>query len=469
MSDALDVKHSTHPRRASSFRRAIDTLEARQLMAAVYPTAYEQYMVELINRARANPSAEAARYNGQSDNNGNTFNGNLNEGLAANTISTAAKQPLAINPYLTDAARNHAAWIITNNSFGHPGAGGSTPSSRMASAGYSGATTTRENLGIDGNSSLPNDTKLIEDQHMGLFTDMSVNGRGHRVNLMANDVREVGSGVAKGSFDYTAWGLPQSLPSIVTAQDFATASGNPFLTGVAYTDTTRADNFYTPGEGMSGVTVMASNGSQTYTTTTWSSGGYSLQLPAGTYTVTATGGALGSNVVTYNSVLVGSQNVKKDFTPAQATSGGSLTRADVTNIVQTGSPLRSVTLTFNSDLGSSVSKDDFILQRRKDKRVVSGSYWKFSSSVNGQGKTVITVRVTKTDLQGKYQIVVKPSSVVANGGLPLDHQVTLNFFLQPIVSGASNASTPVIGTVLSKTASLDSIGASVFAADDAIL
>ena len=32
---------------------------------------------------------------------------------------------------------------------------------------------------------------------------------------------------------------------------------------------------------------------------------------------------------------------------------------------------------------------------------------------------------------------------------PLDHVVTLGFFLQPIVSGASHASTPVTGTVAS--------------------
>jgi hypothetical protein len=64
----------------------------------VEPTAYEQYILELINRARANPGAEAAR-----------LGIDLNQGLAAGTISTAAKQPLAFNPLLIDAARGHSA------------------------------------------------------------------------------------------------------------------------------------------------------------------------------------------------------------------------------------------------------------------------------------------------------------------------------------------------------------------------
>src|SRR5258707_11440338 len=55
----------------------IESLESRRLLTAVYPSNLEQYEVELINRARANPAAEAARYGID-----------LNEGLAPGTIST---------------------------------------------------------------------------------------------------------------------------------------------------------------------------------------------------------------------------------------------------------------------------------------------------------------------------------------------------------------------------------------------
>src|SRR4051812_48822413 len=100
-------------------------LEPRTLFSAAYPTALEQYVVELINRGRANPSAEAQRYGVA-----------LNEGLAAGTISTAAKQPLAVNPYLTDGARNHSGWMLDTGTFSHTGSGGSNPGGRMSAAGY---------------------------------------------------------------------------------------------------------------------------------------------------------------------------------------------------------------------------------------------------------------------------------------------------------------------------------------------
>jgi hypothetical protein len=52
---------------------SLEFLEPRQLLAATFPTAYEQYLVELINRGRANPTAEATRY-------GTDLNEGLNPG-----------------------------------------------------------------------------------------------------------------------------------------------------------------------------------------------------------------------------------------------------------------------------------------------------------------------------------------------------------------------------------------------------
>ena len=64
-------------------------------------TANEQYLLELINRARLDPTAEAQLY-GLAD---------LNRGLPAGSISTAAKQVLAPNEYLNIAARSHSQWM----------------------------------------------------------------------------------------------------------------------------------------------------------------------------------------------------------------------------------------------------------------------------------------------------------------------------------------------------------------------
>src|SRR5687767_5010153 len=178
----------------------MSALEPRRLFAAVFPSAEEQYLVELINRARANPTAEASRHLVD-----------LNEGLAPGTISTAAKQPLAINPYLTDAARQHSVFQITSDTLTHTGSGGSSPQQRMEAAGYvfTGSWTNGENVGWSGTTSAFSLNSTITQIHKNLFVDAGVVGRGHRINLMAPDFRELGAGITSGVFtsggtDYNA-------------------------------------------------------------------------------------------------------------------------------------------------------------------------------------------------------------------------------------------------------------------------
>ncbi len=303
--------------RATLTRSVVEVLEDRKLLAAVYPTAGEQYMLELLNRARANPTAEATRLNNYTINYNGTnyvYNGQLNEGLSAGTISTAAKQPLAFNPYLVDAARKHSQWMVDTDTFSHTGASGSNPGTRISAAGYSGASTWGENIAVNWSTGSIDSTSTILKQHNNLFTDVPIAGRGHRLSMMNGSFKEVGIGVATG-----AWVMSGSNWNALTStQDFA-AKSTTFLTGVAYKDTTVKDNFYTPGEGLSGVIVKATRTSdnQVFTTTTWASGGYSLALPAGTYNIEASGGSLGSTIY-YNSVTVGSSNVKRDFVTGQS-------------------------------------------------------------------------------------------------------------------------------------------------------
>lgn len=283
-------------------------LESRRLLAAAFPTEYEQYLVELINRGRANPTAEATRY--ATD---------LNEGLAPGTISTAPKQPLAINPYITDAARKHSQWMIDNDIFDHSGAGGSSPKSRMTTSGYyfdPSAWSSGENIGYEGGSGTPDVLTTTASLHRMLYVDQGIEGRGHRINLMNNGFREIGAGVVTGAFTSG----DNTLNAVMATEDFASSGTTAFLTGVAYSDGVTDDNFYTPGEGLGGVVVKATRASDgaVFQATAWSSGGYSLPLTAGTYTVTATGGGLGGTV-TYDNVVIATENVKRDFTPANVT------------------------------------------------------------------------------------------------------------------------------------------------------
>jgi Ca2+-binding RTX toxin-like protein len=292
---------ATHTRRRDDRPPVAELLEVRRLLAGVAPTDLETYMVELINRARANPSAEATLYGID-----------LNEGLAAGTISSTPKQPLAINALLNAAARGHVDWLLANNLFQHEGPGGNSPGTRMSNAGYvfTGNSGWGENAALS-SVGFMNGTQLVERHHRNLFIDSGISGRGHRRNIMG-DFREVGSG--------TGYGWYNSLYVFDSVQNFARSGTNVFLTGVAFNDTVTANNFYTPGEGMGGITITAvrSSDNAQFSVQTWNSGAYSLALPSGTYTVYATGNGLNGTAI-YNSITIGSENVKLDVRPQHAT------------------------------------------------------------------------------------------------------------------------------------------------------
>jgi serralysin len=327
MAAQVKNRHSAHQARYCSGQALLlpawESLEARRLLAT--PSDIEQYMLELINRARANPPAEASRLGIA-----------LNEGLAAGTITTAAKQPLAFSPDLIDAARQHSQEMLDFDYFSHTGRDGSTPWGRMANAGYAPVHTfsAAENIAWTGSTgSLPNTTTATAHLHEGLFTDEDITGRGHRLNLMDADLKEIGIGIRTGNFASQG----KAYIAVMITQDFAALSAATFLTGVVYNDSVQHDDFYTPGEGLAGVTISASQGVNSFQTTTFSTGGYSLQLAPGTYTVTASGPGLSQPII-FSNVVIGTENVERDvqiggsvatdtMPPAAKLSAGKITSA----------------------------------------------------------------------------------------------------------------------------------------------
>jgi len=278
------------------------------------PTEFEQFMLELINRARANPNGEVTRLSALPWGDDGTATPDLNEGLVAGTISSAAKQPLAFNLLLIDAASDYADTLLANDAFDHEFAG-TTPSSRMTVAGYSfdpPPAGSGENLAVTASSGPhPINAERIEDHHASLFVDRNVPGRGHRVNLMSPDFQEVGLGV-RSAGDYGLF--PGAPNAVLTVQNFAFTNGNPFLTGVAYLDVDQ-DGFYTPdiGEPVGGLTVQAfepGTSNSVGSTTTFASGGYSLRLAPGTYDVVFSGPGFQRLVAGFD--FTGGQNVKLD-------------------------------------------------------------------------------------------------------------------------------------------------------------
>jgi uncharacterized protein YkwD len=276
----------------------IEPLESRTLLSTATPSPEEQFMLELINRSRALPAVEAKRYGI-----------NLNEGLAANTLSTSACQPLAFNLNLISAARQHSQWMLAAKAFSHTGANGTNPQTRMINAGYvfpAGSTSWAENLGWSGRKlSTPVTADMVAELHRRLFVDAGVSGRGHRVNLLRDNLKEVGVGVATGTFN--------GFHAAMATADFASRGSRSSLTGVAYTDAIKPNKFYNVGEGLAGITITATRSDgKVFSITTWSSGGYTLPLSAGTYTVRASGNLFPP---TSSTITLKDRNVKMDFLP----------------------------------------------------------------------------------------------------------------------------------------------------------
>jgi uncharacterized protein YkwD len=279
------------------------------------PTAYEQYMLELVNRARANPQAEEQRQ-GIS----------LTEGLKSGRISYDPSQPLAWDDKLSQTAQEHNQWMEETGKFSHYGDGG-WPWERAYQTGYDmtapQGSQANENLSMGSGSKPKSATQYVEERHNSLY-----GSSGHRRNFFNPNWKEAGIDfLGKQAKD------GQNLTKATVVQFFGNpASGDTFLTGVAYDDNAvKDDDFYTPGEGLGGVKVEAVrlSDNQVFTTETFNSGGYQIALEPGDYQVTFSGDSLSQPVT--DTVNIGSQNKKIDMVTDKAVQGISSPSFNSTN------------------------------------------------------------------------------------------------------------------------------------------
>lgn len=255
-------------------------------------SAYEQFLLELINAERAKVGA----------------------------------QPLALDGDLNEAAAGHSQWMIATDSFSHTGSGGSSAGQRMTAAGYvfSGSWTWGENIAWATTRSPTG----YQDEVQLLHTNL-MNSSGHRANLLNDSFHEIGLGFEVGEYS--------GRESAFLTEDFARSGSAVFLTGVAFDDRD-GDRFYDPGEDLGGLTVTAVSSAGTrYTTTTLDAGGYDLALPVGTYSVTFAGSAIATTTM---QATIGSKNVKLDLIdPGTGGSGTTPPWADDTLVSGEGDDL----------------------------------------------------------------------------------------------------------------------------------
>ena len=328
----------------------IDSLEFRLLLTAPTMTDSEQYMLELVNRARSNPGAEAAR-----------LGIGLNSGLPDGTITTAAKQPLAPQQQLITAAGVHSQDMLDRDYFDHTTKTvGTTFSQRVTNAGYiwSGVA---ENIGYAAIQSEASQTDYINEIHDGL-----IRSSGHRENIMAPAFEELGIGAKLGSFHPPGNPATFQFTEMVT-QDFGRRNLDPYITGVVYTDANN-NNLYTIGESIRSGTVSAVNVATgaVFSDTIGVSGAYGFVVPAGTYTVTSTFTLNNANQSFQKpgNIVVGTDNVKVDFetnsgvlvplaislasTVTTLNENGATASATVT-VTRNGSPASSLTVNLASN------------------------------------------------------------------------------------------------------------------------
>jgi len=273
------------------------------------PTVEEQYMLEFINRARANPAADGERLASTTDpwilNNYKYWKVDIPK-IRSDFAGYPSRPPLAFNEKLIAAARRHSNDMAQHDFQGHDGSDGSSFVDRLSDAGYTGWTKAGENVSAY--------SPTIFAAHAGFNVDWGNEATlGHRHNIMNyapedGIYTEIGIGVIHEDKPATQVG-----PLVVT-EDFGNKT-SPFLLGVVYTDK-NGNGFYDMDEGISGVKITPSIGN--YYAVSSTSGGYAIPMTGLSGSVTLTATVPGQGTMTKTVTLSGS-NMKVDFftTPAQ--------------------------------------------------------------------------------------------------------------------------------------------------------
>lgn len=258
------------------------------------PSGEEQEIIELAQRARKNPQAEAARLNAA-------------HGLALDFSSYPARPPLSPNEFLSQAAAAHTNDMATRAFYGHLNPDGVNANGRILATlydlapffGVNPAINLTENLGKGTGNPPGNTLRTPQGVHDTMMIDAGVQGAKHRALLLGAGqyamYREIGlSFLHRGASDY------------ICEEVAFTATDRPFVVGVAYDDRDN-DGVCRSGEGTPGVAVTLSHASGfSVSTTTRSAGGFSFEVFVdGTYTLTI--GASSTTVV-----VQGGSSVKVD-------------------------------------------------------------------------------------------------------------------------------------------------------------
>ena len=313
------------------------------------PSNEEQLWLEMVNRFRANPTAELDLLANYTEPNGNTFASPASDdvfvdgALRAFSVDAAvlrqqfnaltAAPPLAWSEALNDSATYYSGVMSYADRQSHT-LDGLTLRQRIeqnSSYDFTGSWSIGENIfGF---------TQNVFQGHAGFVIDWGntptgiQNPPGHRDSLINPSFREIG--IAMEPAMDTAVNLG---PFVVTQHLAFDSPDGPFLTGVAYHDDVIDDDFYSVGEGIDGLMIEVFEAGSTNLVTsmmTWPSGGYTVELDANVYDVRFTSDEISETFLDVD--LTSGQNVKLDLinpssvmmVPGDANGDGQVDAADL--------------------------------------------------------------------------------------------------------------------------------------------
>ncbi len=282
---------------------AIEPLECRRLLA-LNPTPLEQETLQLANRFRTDPANEYARlikssspiqsHDAEVTSNLTFFKVDANL-LRSELSSLSPSPPLAWNEVIQNLATTQNGTMISKNSQEHfPGLAATLNAMGVPIEAGTGQNAFYNNLGI-GKTPFFVHSAYVIDWGTGGTGGMQPN-RGHRVNMLNPLYNQVGSAITPFS------------SSLVSTQFFAKVSSAQKMAVGAIFEDRNDTGWYEAGEGIGGVQVVFEGSAGRFTTTSMSAGGYQIVLPAGTYSVTASGGGM-KHSITQSNVTIGASNV----------------------------------------------------------------------------------------------------------------------------------------------------------------
>ncbi len=292
--------------------RGVEALEARRLLT-FDPSPMAQAFLEDINRMRVDPQGELEVLFSSLDpltardsevQRAIDYFDVDSQTLVNQWSSLEPVPPVAWNEQLSEAAELHNQLMLSRDQQSHQLPGELSLRQRILATGYP-ASQISENVYAFVENHIHGHAGFVVDWGSGPGGIQSPPG--HRNTYMDGDLQEVGIDVIHDT------SLSNSVGPYLVTEDFANRTDyQPQVVGVVFGDS-NGNGIYDPGEGTSGLTVVATSrqGDQ-FSTTTMTAGGYQLEVPNGVFDVSVSGpGVEGTYVV--GSVRVNDANAKADF------------------------------------------------------------------------------------------------------------------------------------------------------------